>query len=522
MSNLACHTDRMNIESVIYKSIIPDGQPQELAAILDEIVATIKQFVIIGDDEAIALAVWAVHTYLFRQRDAVAYVAIQSPEKRCGKTTLLSVLAGLADKALVASNVSVGALFRAIDEAGPTLLIDEADTFLGHNSVMRGILNCGNTRRTAFVLRIAERKHRKRAADPGPVEGQSNVVRYSCWCPKVVAMIGNVPETLADRSIVINMVRKLVSEECAPLSEFNPEPIQRKCARWALDNTKAVHDYPRQELRMVSDRASDTYEPLMVLARLAGGDWPDQLTKAATKLCSHENTEAESASLLLDTMAVFIVMGAKRILSRTLAAQLKGKSGWAVYDITSRQEVSELGVARILRRYGIKPVNVRVGEEVSKGYKWEQFTGALERYVPKSDIAAKINDLKQMHELAMEAKRDADAKRAAEEAARAQEDAAEEAAEEAEEEEEEDEEDEAEEKAGAELNAMSISEAEAEKLARSVASGIEGLLEPRAKGGAAGQELAAPEVAAQEPKQHAPARPRQEPPKPAWSLADIG
>jgi putative DNA primase/helicase len=122
MSNLACHTDRMNIESVIYKSIIPDGQPQELAAILDEIVATIKQFVIIGEEEAIALAVWVVHTCLFRQRDAVAYVAIQSPEKRCGKTTLLSVLAGLADKALVASNVSVGALFRAIDEAGPTLM----------------------------------------------------------------------------------------------------------------------------------------------------------------------------------------------------------------------------------------------------------------------------------------------------------------------------------------------------------------------------------------------------------------
>jgi putative DNA primase/helicase len=112
----------MNIESVIYKSIIPDGQPQELAAILDEIVATIKQFVIIGEEEAIALAVWVVHTCLFRQRDAVAYVAIQSPEKRCGKTTLLSVLAGLADKALVASNVSVGALFRAIDEAGPTLM----------------------------------------------------------------------------------------------------------------------------------------------------------------------------------------------------------------------------------------------------------------------------------------------------------------------------------------------------------------------------------------------------------------
>jgi len=147
---------------------------------------------------------------------------------------------------LVASNISVGALFRAIDEAGPTLLIDEADTYLGRSSTMRGILNCGNTRRTAYVLRLAKigQRQPKGEADEEDDRG-SSVVRYSCWCPKAIAMIGKVPETLADRSIVVNMQRKLTAEKCAPLADFNPALIVQKCARWSLDEEQKVADWPR-------------------------------------------------------------------------------------------------------------------------------------------------------------------------------------------------------------------------------------------------------------------------------------
>jgi putative DNA primase/helicase len=106
----------------------PAAEPVVLSRLLDEIKSTIQAHVVIPEQAATALAVWVVHTYVYKERDAVAYVAIESPEKRCGKTTLLSVLAGLACRSLVASNITVGALFRAIDEYGPTLLIDEADT----------------------------------------------------------------------------------------------------------------------------------------------------------------------------------------------------------------------------------------------------------------------------------------------------------------------------------------------------------------------------------------------------------
>jgi hypothetical protein len=398
----------------IYEQITPAEHEVNLKQLLQTIESTIKAHVVIAEDAAKALAAWVLHTYVFVEREAVAYVAIQSPEKRCGKTTLLSVLAGLASKPLVASNISVGAFFRAIDEAHPTLMIDEADTFLGRNSAMRGILNAGNTRRTAFVLRLA-RSNAKEQPEGGQQEDRqpSIVVRFSCWCPKVIAMIGRVPETLADRSIVVNMERKLVSERCVPLAEFNPGPIKSACKRWADDHAKQVREWPRRVLPEVNDRASDTFEPLLVIAEMAGADVYEKVTQAAIRLCGHANTEPEAAGLMLDIMTVFIFRKTNRVFSRDLAEALKGKSGWIAYDVTSRGAVTELSIATTLRKYGIRPTTVRIGPEVSKGYKWEDFRQALDHYVPKQEVERKLQELHAMNDLAFEAQKEKEALAAA-------------------------------------------------------------------------------------------------------------
>jgi hypothetical protein len=396
-------------KEMLYEEVEPYASPVRLADLLSEIESTINTHVVVRPEAAVALAAWVVHTYVYRQRDAVAYVAIQSPEKRCGKTTLLSVIAGMANRPLVASNISVGALFRAIDEAGPTLLIDEADTYLGRSSTMRGILNCGNTRRTAYVLRLAKIGQRQQGEDEG--DRGSSVVRYSCWCPKAIAMIGKVPETLADRSIVVNMQRKLTAEKCAPLAEFDPEVIVRKCARWAMDLEEDVADWPRLGNEKLNDRASDTYEPLFVIGAMAGNPWEAKIRNAAEVLCAFENTEPDAASLILDIMGVFITTEAKRVFSKDLAEALKGKSGWVTYDVTSREAITELGIAQKLRRYNIRPTTVRIGPKVSKGYKWEQFLGALEHYVPKEEVRLKLAELREMNNLAKEAEAEQNAQK---------------------------------------------------------------------------------------------------------------
>ena len=57
-------------------------------------------------------------------------LAFSSPTKGCGKTTALDVMGQLVLRPLAAANVSPSAIFRVVEACHPTLLIDEADSFL--------------------------------------------------------------------------------------------------------------------------------------------------------------------------------------------------------------------------------------------------------------------------------------------------------------------------------------------------------------------------------------------------------
>ena len=97
-----------------------------------------------------------------------------------------------------ASNISSASLFRAVEEFRPTLIIDEAETFLKENEELRGILNAGHRQSNAYVIRTVGDDHKPRF--------------FSTWCPKAFALIGRLPDTLEDRSIVIPMRRRAAGE----------------------------------------------------------------------------------------------------------------------------------------------------------------------------------------------------------------------------------------------------------------------------------------------------------------------
>src|ERR1700720_107966 len=201
--------------------------------LLDELRRTFDRFVVLPKWGAETLALWTLHTYAFHLRDVSTYIGIESPVKRCGKTTLLAVLNKLAHRPVLAANISFKAFFHVIEQARPTLLIDETDTFLPGNDELRGIMNAGYHRESAFVIRFAQaagtsgaKKGRPRKLErveklapatgaEGGTEGHdSGLARFSCWCPKAMAAIGRLPDTLGDRCIVIRMQRKTPEEKC--------------------------------------------------------------------------------------------------------------------------------------------------------------------------------------------------------------------------------------------------------------------------------------------------------------------
>src|SRR4051794_17238632 len=256
--------------------------------LLDEMVAVIARYVVLPRWAAETVALWVLHTYAFQLRDVSTYLGVESPEKRCGKTTLLSVLSELGNRTVALANISSPAVYRAIEEKQPTLLIDEADTFLQGNDELRGILNSGYTRKTAFVIRVAARRRvessstSRRSSTEGAgllhkVESggeESQLARFSCWCPKVMAAIGHLPETLADRCIVIRMQRKTPGQECEKLRNLDGTILRRKCARFVLDHSKDIGSARPALPSDLNDRAADVWEPLFALAEVAGGEWP--------------------------------------------------------------------------------------------------------------------------------------------------------------------------------------------------------------------------------------------------------
>jgi hypothetical protein len=129
-------------------------------------------YVMLPDTSAVAVALWCIHAHAFEASYISPRLAITSPEKRCGKTTLLRVMQALVPKPLSASNITAAALFRTVEAVRPSLLIDEADSFLDENEELRGIINSGHAR-DGQVIRLVGEDHEPRA--------------FSTWCPTAIA-----------------------------------------------------------------------------------------------------------------------------------------------------------------------------------------------------------------------------------------------------------------------------------------------------------------------------------------------
>ena len=132
----------------------PWPDPVDGAAVLDEISQTIGSYVALPDGVADTVALWILHSYCMDAMFISPFLTLSSPERRCGKTTLLGLVRTLSRRSLLASNITAAALFRTIERFRPSLMIDEFETFIRDDDELRGILNSGHTRTSAFVIRL--------------------------------------------------------------------------------------------------------------------------------------------------------------------------------------------------------------------------------------------------------------------------------------------------------------------------------------------------------------------------------
>lgn len=353
--------------------------PEEVDGVelLDGLAQTFARFVALPDGAATAMSLWVVFAHAHEASYFSPLLALTSPEKRCGKTTALSVLSQLVPRQMPASNISPAALYRAVDHFRPTLLVDEADSFLRDRDDLRGILNAGHLRTTAYVARCEGDDHEPRL--------------FTTWAPKAIALIGQLPDTLEDRAISVSMRRRAPGEAIERLrldraGEF--EPLRRKAARWAVDHLEELRAADPETPGGLNDRAADNWRTLLAIADLVGGDWPGRARRAARLLTATGSDDDGSVRTLLlrDIRDLFDRLDVDRIPSEgvVLALGQMEERPWQEWGRTNKP-ITARAVARLLKPFGVKPRQMKVGGDKVRGYKRDWFEDAWTRYVPGSD-----------------------------------------------------------------------------------------------------------------------------------------
>jgi putative DNA primase/helicase len=347
--------------------------PVDGGALLDAIAATFDRYLTLPQHASATLALWVVHAYAFHASFTSPLLAITSPVKQCGKTLLLIVLGALVPRRLLASNVTPAALFRTIEKFSPTFLIDEADTFIRDKDELRGVLNSGHTRTTAVVIRAVGEEHDPRV--------------FSTWCPKAIALIGRLPDTLADRAIEIAMRRRTAGEHIERLRQDRIDSecstIRRQAARWTADHLAELEGADPHVPPELRDRAADCWRSLLAVADCAGTDWPVRARKAAKLISAVEDDADQPAAILLldDVCAVF---GPKdELASADLAQRLLALDSrpWRTWGKDGKGLTTH-ALARLLRDFKIRPVKIRFGDDTLSGYTRRMFEEAWASYTP--------------------------------------------------------------------------------------------------------------------------------------------
>jgi hypothetical protein len=243
---------------------------------------------------------------------------IRAPEKRCGRSRLLDIVEGTCHAPLITVNASPAAVYRAIGgDVPPTLLVDEADTIFSgknadNNEDLRGLLNAGHQRnRPAIRWDSATRK----------------LETIPTFAMAALAGIGAMRDTIEDRAVVIRMRRRAPGETVAPFRHRRDRPaltaLAATLAGWLAPHLAALE---KAEPGMpLEDRAADTWEPLIAVADLAGGESPSLARHAAIALTADHDQAADVSDrirLLTDCRTAF--GGADALPTTTLITRLRG------------------------------------------------------------------------------------------------------------------------------------------------------------------------------------------------------
>jgi Protein of unknown function (DUF3631)/Domain of unknown function (DUF3854) len=350
------------------------------SAVLSEVERFIRRFIVMSESQYVACTLWTAHTHAIEICTYTPYLAVTSAEKQSAKSQLLHALRYLVRRPWNCSGASAAVLFRKIAAVQPTLLLDEMDAILQGDKEMaqavRGILNAGNEA-DAVVSRCEGKGAAITAQD------------YSVFCPKALAGIGSLPETVRDRSVPIRMMRKPASQRVAKLRkrlvQTEGHQLRDRLGNWIGGQLTRLRDAFPVMPDELSDRQQDGAEILFAIAEAAGGDWPGRTRKALLELFRSVDVGDDSnrMRMLTDLREIYNQFPLADAFSTSeLLEKLKDieTSPWS--DWSRGRGLSAKGLSDLLKPFGIFPGQFREKGDRNRGYRRADLEDAWSRYLP--------------------------------------------------------------------------------------------------------------------------------------------
>ena len=217
--------------------------------------------------------------------------------------------------------------------------------------------------------------------------GDFDLRDFHVFGAKVLAGIGKLPDTVQDRSIPIELRRKARNEHAKRFRErdakHEAQGFGKSLEGWSASAVPILEQTRPALPEELGDRAADVWEPLLAIADLAGGEWPERARNASLTLSAGSVKEDDSLGVMLlkDVRGVFQERKIDRMASADLVQALLKieESPWG--DLSGKP-LDAGRLAKLLKPFGIGPKQLRLGPDNKKGYEPKFFEDSWDRYIP--------------------------------------------------------------------------------------------------------------------------------------------
>jgi Protein of unknown function (DUF3631) len=271
---------------------------------LDLIYHMLQAYVGMQPHEHIATSLWIAHAHAFSRFMITPRLALTSPVRGCGKTTLLKIIERLVPRARRMDGVSAAAIYRLVDREHCTLLVDEADNLgLFTDGPMRATFNSGHAKGGRIV----------RAWKDG-------VREYSTFAPMAIAAIGALPLPISHRSVTIHMSRYAGADPLRRFDDTNTVDLDITYGQILLWARKVKLASDPELPDVLRNRQADNWRPLIAIADTFGPAWGRAAREAALMFAKGYSDEDVAVVLLRDIRDCFDTAGVDRFTSAALAS----------------------------------------------------------------------------------------------------------------------------------------------------------------------------------------------------------